>query len=306
MIYSAQPVWFYPADGCLMRDMHDDDELGQPVATVAETRTAILVRAKRTFTPLRRTFVQTPRSLADNKQDLRGPLAWFVTTKNHRALQAYLLALGATSNGDGPEGWSTTHPIKVWARAFGTTEAAEPASASNAVTKIFAKLEERGLIMRGRRGRERKIRVTLLHEDGSGHAYTRPDGKTLPDRFLKLPNIYWTDGWCDKLALPALGMLLVALSEKHGFELPAEKVPAWYGWSADTAERGLAELESHGLLGKGRYRRSEPLSPTGYSIVNKYYLQPPFGSPPPDQFLLNVTQILAEFNVKDLIQEKQP
>jgi hypothetical protein len=175
-----------------------------------------------------------------------------------------------------------------------------------AVTKIFAKLEERGLILRGRRGRERKIRVTLLREDGSGQAYTRPDGKTLADRFLKLPNAYWTDGWCDKLTLPALAMLLVALSEKHGFELPTEKVPAWYGWSADTAERGLAELETHGLLGKSRYRRTEPLSPTGYSIVNTYYLQPPFGSPPPDALLADLTRILAATTVEDLLQETQP
>jgi len=30
--------------------------------------------------------------------------------------------------------------------------------------------------------------------------------------------------------------------------LPTERVPEWYGWSADTAERGLATLEEAGLL----------------------------------------------------------
>jgi hypothetical protein len=38
-------------------------------------------------------------------------------------------------------------------------------------------------------------------------------------------------------------MLLVALHEKNNLELPAERVPEWYGWSADTSERGLATLE---------------------------------------------------------------
>ena len=50
-----------------------------------------------------------------------GPLAWFVRSRNIRALQSYLMVLAATSSGDGPAGWSTKHPIRVWARAFGTT-----------------------------------------------------------------------------------------------------------------------------------------------------------------------------------------
>lgn len=244
---------------------------------MADTRAAILKRAGRPAAPIRRTFVQRPRVPGSVNQDRSGPLSWFVRTKNLRALQAYLMVVAATSNGDGPDGWSTTHPIKVWARAFGTTEHAAAASASNAVSKLLQKLEERDLIERRRRGRERQIQVQLLREDGSGDAYTRPDGKTVTDRFLKLPHAFWLDGWCDQLKLPGLAMLLVALSEKNGFKLPTERTPDWYGWSADTAERGLAELEDHGLLSKSRRRRTEPLSASGYGIVNTYYLLPPFG-----------------------------
>lgn len=259
-----------------------DNETAEEIASVTQTREAILRRAGRAAVPLRRTFVQKPRSLVtDTSPERSGPLAWFVTTKNQRALQAYLMVLAATSNGDGPAGWSTTHPIRVWARAFGTTETAEPASASNAVSKLLGKLEDRGLIGRHRRGRERLIRVTLKREDGQGDAYSRPDGKLAADRFLKLPHEFWLDGWADNLKLPGLAMLLVALSEKHGFQMPTERMPAWYGWSADTAERGLAELENHGILRKVRNRRVEPLSASGFGIINTYYLQPPFGPAPP-------------------------
>ncbi|WP_424532518.1 hypothetical protein ACOZ38_19825 [Sphaerisporangium viridialbum] len=260
----------------------NDIEPQEEVAGVKDTRAAILKRAGRTAAPLRRAFVQVPRTLVtDPHQDRSGPLAWFVHTKNHRALQSYLMILAATSNGDGPDGWSTTHPIRVWARAFGTTETAAPTSASNAVSKLLQKLEEQKLIERHRRGRSRNIQVILKREDGLGDPYTRPDGKHAADRFLKLPHVFWLDGWIDKLKLPGLAMLLVALCEKHGFQLPTEKMPTWYGWSADTAERGLGELEDVGILGKIRNRRVEPLSASGYGIVNTYYLQPPFGIPAP-------------------------
>jgi len=102
-------------------------------------------------------------------------------------------------------------------------------------------------------GRERKIRVTLLREDGSGQPYTRP-GKGNTDRFLRLSHRFWLDGWYEKVDLPATAMLLVALHEKLNFELPTERVPDWYGWSADTAERGLATLENR-RRSQGKSRR---------------------------------------------------
>jgi hypothetical protein len=77
--------------------------------------------------------------------------------------------------------------------------------------------------------------VTLLREDASGEPYFRPLGKSLSDRFLTLNHAFWLDGWRDKLKLPGLAMLLVALHEtgpdKPVFQLPAEHAPKWYGWS---------------------------------------------------------------------------
>ena len=72
-------------------------------------------------------------------------------------------------------------------------------------------------------------------------------------------------------------MLLVALHEKNNFELPTERVPEWYGWCADTAERGLATLEQLGLLTHTTRLKKAPLSPTGLTKVNRYLLHEPFG-----------------------------
>ena len=260
--------------------MHQQ-ELDATPATVEETRNAVIGRSGRNAAPIRKTFVQTPRSEATDPTNLAGPLSQFVTHRDLRALNAYLLILAATSSGDGDDGWSTTHPIMVWARAFGTTRDAARPSAANAVSKILHRLEQRHLIERGRRGRERRIQVTLLREDGSGKPYTRPLGATKLDRFLNLNHAFWTDGWCDRLKLPGLAMLLVALHEtgrnKPYFRLPSERAPEWYGWSADTTERGLAELREHGLLHKISRVRKEPLSPSGLGRVNDYYLLRPFG-----------------------------
>jgi hypothetical protein len=127
-------------------------------------------------------------------------------------------------------------------------------------------------------GRQRKIRVTLLREDGSGQPYTRP-GKNNTDRFLQLPHTFWLDGWWEKLDLPATAMLLVALHEKPGFHLASERVPDWYGWSADTAERGFTTLEKLDLITKTPRLKKAPLSPTGLTKVNEYRLIGPFTPP---------------------------
>jgi hypothetical protein len=52
--------------------------------------------------------------------------------------------------------------------------------------------------------------------------------------------------------------------------------PDWYGWSADTAERGLATLEQAGLLTHTTRLKKAPLSPTGLTKVNRYLLHEPF------------------------------
>lgn len=249
----------------------------EEAATEVETRAYLLERSKREYAPILKDFVQSPDKKLANRA---GPLSEFVRNGDLRALRGFLFLHAIISSGDGDNGWSTTLALGVWARAFDTTTAAEPRSASTAATKMLGRLEDRRLIERDRVGRARKITVTLLRPDGQGKTYTRP-GKDNEDRFLKLGNAFWTDGWYKKLDLPATAMLLVALHEKPGFELVTERVPDWYGWSADTAERGLRSLEDLGLIKVDKRLKKTPLSPTGATQVNVYTLIGPFAQPSP-------------------------
>jgi hypothetical protein len=240
-----------------------------------ETRDYLLQRARRETTPILHDFVQAPRGGASR----HGPLAAFVTGRDLRGLQAYLLALGIISNGDRDDGWSTSLPIATWARALGLTLNATPASAATGVSKVFGRLVERKLIEKTRHGRAREIRVTLLREDGSEKPYSRPKGDA-GNKFLQLPNTFWTEGWHEQLDLPATAMLLVALHAKPVFSLPTEHMPEWYGWSADTAERGLKALQDAGLLTKTSRWVKDAVSPIGAKNLTEYQLAGPFTRTP--------------------------
>lgn len=245
-------------------------------ATPHDTRLALLARSKRDFAPIPKMFVQDPDR---NKKDRSAPLAKFVNNGDLRGLQALLLLHAFISSGDGEDGWSTTLPIQVFARAFGITPGtASSAVASSGATKVLTRLEQKQLIARRRSGRERKVTVTLLRPDGSGGPYVRPERN-----YFKLPNAYWVKDWYRILDLPATAMLLVALHEKPGFELPTERMKAWYGWSPDTAQRGFRTLQEKGVLSISTRLRTEPLSPSGLTKVNVYRLLPPFKSTTSDR-----------------------
>lgn len=240
-----------------------------------ETRSFLLTRSRRGFAPIPKYFIQNPnRTLTDRS----APLAEFVRNGDLRGLRALLFLHAIISNGGGDNGWSTTLPLSVWARVFDTTKTASGRSSSTSATKILTRLVDRALVKRTRSGRARAITVTLLRPDGSGQPYTRPDGKV--DKFIKLSERFWIDGWHEDLDMAATAMLLVALHEKPAFELPTEHMPAWYGWSADTAERGLKTLRQAGLLMVDKRTKKAPLSPTGATEVNIYTLAGAFAHQP--------------------------
>ena len=243
----------------------------KPVATPAETREALLERAVRDFAPIRRAFVQKKRDEAERASQL----AEFVTNGDVRGLRAYLIIVAVTSAETAASGWSTTLPGQAWARAFGTTENATPASARTAVTKVLKRLQDRNLITYERPKGTWDIRVTLLREDGSLQPYTRP-GHQNRDAYLKIPFALWRTGLIDELGLPALAMLLTASCERPSFELPTRQMKDWYGWSPDTAERGFRELANAGVLRIDKGYIRAPLSPAGYAEVNQYTLLEPF------------------------------
>lgn len=262
-------------------DVAGGDSQDETPADEAETRKFLLDRSKRDNAPIPNVFIQDPDKSLKSRA---APLADFVRSGDVRGLRAFLLLHAFISSGEGENGWSATLPLKVWARAFDTTKTADVRSASSAATKILSRLVSRNLIVRTRSGRARNITVTLLRPDGSGDPYVRPDGLTVANRFTRLNHKYWTDGWYEQLDLAATAMLLVALHEDpDGFPLPTERVPDWYGWSADTAERGLKTLRDHGLIEVEKRVKKAPLAPSGVTTVNVYRLTPELAPPPPQK-----------------------
>ena len=222
------------------------------------------------------------QSRSDNNRPGPGPLSEFVRRGRETALEQYLL-LHATASGE-EGGFDVRLGAATWARAIGgffdpDTGVIEPA-ALHAVSRNWRFLRGLGLVETERAGR--KVKARLLADDGSGQPYQHVGagkmGKKLNGPgYLKLPYVYWRDGWHEKLSLSAKAMLLIALYQGDGFSLPYKKLPRWYGISPATGERGLRELREQGLLHRERHRRAEPESPVGFSDVYHYQLLKPFG-----------------------------
>ncbi|MFF8466084.1 hypothetical protein [Streptomyces griseus] len=237
-------------------------------ATGRDTRAAILKRSIRANVPLRKTFVQANKG-GDSRH---GPLKDFVTGRDLRGLRAYLMIVAACSNGD--KGWTTEHDSAVWARLMDIHETATSQSARTGAWRALRRLADRTLIECSRSGT--KIKVTLLREDGTGKPYDRPRGETEEDRFLQIPTTFWTQGRDEKLSLPGLALFLVVAreNEKDWASFPGDKADEWYGWSADTHERGLKQLVELGLVQKKPFKRKAPLAPAGFTIAHKYQRAP--------------------------------
>lgn len=231
-------------------------------ATGLDTRTAVLKRSVRANVPVRKTFVQAPRGSASR----HGPLKEFVTGRDLRGLKAYLLIVAACSSGK--DGWSTRHDSAVWARLMDIHTTATDQAARTGAWRALKRLQDRKLITCTRSGT--LITATLLREDGSGAPYERPVGASDEDLYLQIPSTFWTKGYDEAVDLPALALLLVVLREKNWSSFPAEKASDWYGWSADTHERGLKKLTDLGLVERRKYFTKAPLSPTGVTMAYQY------------------------------------
>ncbi|MDX3099031.1 hypothetical protein PV417_31775 [Streptomyces sp. ME19-03-3] len=235
-------------------------------ATGRDTRSEILRRSIRANVPLRKTFVQAPRTAASR----HGPLREFVTGRDLRGLKAYLLIVAACSNG--ADGWTTRHDSAVWARMMDIDRTATEQAARTGAWRALRRLQERNLITCARSGTT--ITVTLLREDGRGDPYERPLGKTEEDLYLQIPSTFWTKGYDEEVDLPSLALLLVVLREKNWSKFPAEKAPEWYGWSADTHERGLKTLLDLGLVERRPEFKKAPLAPSGFTMAYQYQRAP--------------------------------
>ncbi|HXP18125.1 MAG TPA: hypothetical protein VN840_00635 [Streptosporangiaceae bacterium] len=241
--------------------------LSKPTREQQETIASLLEatgRRKREV-PLRRDLVQQGTQRAPQP----GPLREMVRRHDERALDIYLLLRAAASS----EPWDVTRHARVWGRAIGLATDSDGGTA--AVSKAWVRLDSTyHLVRRERRGRLAKI--TALHEAGTGAPYTYPEKD-----YFKLPFAYWTtdDAWYHILSFPAKATLLIALSLRSPFVLPAERAPEWYGMSADTLDRGQRELRQARLLTRTFTVTENWLSPTGKTTQYSFSLNAPFARP---------------------------
>lgn len=232
---------------------------------------AIIARAGRSggAVAIRTSFLQS----GPQRAPIPGPLSKFIRGGDERGLDLYLMLRALISSDKQTGEWDTVLTAEWWAVGLNLTTPNN--DGAQAISKVWRRLSERGLVDRSRKGNY--ARITLLNEDGSGAPYSYPTGKG-PGRYFKLSEAYWTDDerWYRELSLAAKTMLLIASSLKPGFALPQEQAKPWYGISPETAGNGLRELSDTGLLKITKQRRNEPLAPKGYVIEHRYKLQAPF------------------------------
>ncbi len=162
----------------------------------------MLAQSGRGIVPIRKTFVQQ----GERGKRTPGPLAGFVSSHDGRGFDAYVFVHALAS----ADPWNCDYPAGMWVRSLGLEDAAEPASARSAVSKVMKRLEDRQLIARSRVGR--RASITLLKEDGSGDAYEHPHTAGDGENWLQLPHAYWLQQFHLSLSLPGKAMLLVALT----------------------------------------------------------------------------------------------
>jgi len=214
-----------------------------------QTRVGLLASARRQLVPIRRSFVTLPDTAGRPAM-----LATFVKARRTRAFDAQMLLLGFEPILD-----KTPLHSAVWGRALSPEEG--PRVSGQSMSKTWAELAEYKLVNRD--GRIRRLANVLpLREDGSGSPYTRP-GKSAQGTtgYFALPITYWTEGWDQKLTLPAKAMLLVARR---------------YGISERTAGRGATELRKHGLIGVHGQLVAAPRSPNGITTRHHRFGTGPF------------------------------
>jgi hypothetical protein len=200
--------------------------------------------------PVRRSFVQH----GPQDSPIAGPAHVMLRSHDENAFELFLLHRAQASK----EPWDVVRHGQVWADKY-------------------------QLVSKERAGR--LLRVTALDEAGSGKAYTYPKGGTGRGRYFKVPEAYWRDDerWYRTLSLRAKVMLMICLTLKPDFPLPIDQVPAWYGVSSNSAQRGLNELRDHGVLNSRKERRKSWGGPDGYVLETRYTLLAPFRVNIPDK-----------------------
>jgi hypothetical protein len=239
------------------------DPMNGEAATREQTIEAFLTRSKRQGTVgIRMSFLQPGRGLKAGK----GVLASFVGGRDELALDLYLLLI-LLGRGSRLGKHFVDVQSGVWSRVLGLTGK----SANQVLSRALGRLERRKLVRRVKT--KRGVRVQLLREDGQGGDYSPP---TPREFYFQLPFAYWRDNHYLKLRMPGKAMLLVALGEQWEFELPVARVPAWYGISSETADRGYEELVRAGIAEFDQRTETAVWENPGRRIVKRWRLCGPY------------------------------
>lgn len=184
----------------------------------------------------------------------------------------------------------TKRTARWWATLLGVP--GDSHNAARLVRDSLADLQRRGFIRIDSSVREEPV-VFLLDERGTRAPYTRPtSSQTLgiashddSTGYFRVPDVFWTDGWCVDLSGPAIAMYLISLYGKQAqpFWFSEASFRERYGLSDSTRKKGLRELVEVGILSEeftvtdldgmlmGRMRRRKA-----------YTLDPRFRSRTPD------------------------
>ena len=234
-----------------------------------KTVEAILENANRPFVPISKSFIQQPRG----SKERSSVLSQFVTNGDLRGLKAYLLIAASASSPDTENEWYTSLPLQTWARAFGCSETAGSiATAKAAATRILLRLQQRGLIEKSRCGKERKIKIKLLAQDGSGEEYQRP-----ASRYIRLSHDFWKSRFDEDISLPALAMFLVVAWRTNTMRASNGTYAGMVRMVRRHRRARLARTAAHWPdPQRNNTSKEAPLSPTGITVVNEYYVCQPF------------------------------
>ncbi len=225
----------------------------------------MLAGTKRVTVPVRRAFIQRPKSAGEERGSVLARLA-----RDGSALDAYLL-IHAMASSSAP--YLASYPAATWVQLARLDEAASFDAAKSRWSKLVSKLERLQLIERHRRGNQ--MDYELLHESGDGSKYVRPKSAA-EGHWLHLPYSYWTEEHDAHLTTAEKLMLLISLDQVEGFALPMNRAPKWYGVSEPTARRGFRGLENKGFLTKTVGYVVSARSPTGWMEEFRYTLTGPY------------------------------
>lgn len=264
----------------------------------------MLAQTGRLGVPIRRRFLQT---LTPNQNGLSaGPMSKMLRARDSSTLDAFLLIHAMASSS---EPYDAFYFSNTWVRLMRFDQGAEASAASSRWAKTITRLEKMNLVKRDRHGNN--MHYLLLDEAGDAAPYSRPT-KLSHGRWFSIPHAYWLDGYDHSLSTPEKVMLLIALDQPDGFNLPYERAAQWYGLSASTAKRGLTGLVSRGILSAESTWVVSGKSATGWIEVRRYTTVGIWSKPSRDQAMKTRpkkrTPIVFEelaANDKEVVKTKQ-